>query len=311
VNAPDARRRRSSCRHARGISLIEILVSLAIGAAALTAAVAACMKAHTMHEALQTRARLQEIARHAMAIIEADLRMAGYWGLNPRAEEISADPTLIFSAKCGGASWITETTRVIEATNGSYLTLPNCAGASGGWKPGTDVLIVRRASAQRIRPTGTAVPATHEDNVLIVTDHGSGEIFVPRDGSNELPAGYVPAEAEGTAPLVELRQFVVNAYYISRNSSVGTGYPALRRKTLVAGPEIADEEILPGVEDLQFVFGIDTDGDSNVDLIGDPDSTPAGASVVSVRVTLRAVAEDRGGTRMTLGKTVQIRNVHP
>ena len=74
----------------------------------------------------------------------------------------------------------------------------------------------------------------------------------------------------------------VHAYYVDRSSSVGD-MPSLRRQTLVAGNQIQDQEVIPGVENLQVQFGIDTDDDGTVDRYVDPDHaalTPGAAGFV-------------------------------
>jgi hypothetical protein len=107
--------------------------------------------------------------------------------------------------------------------------------------------------------------------------------------------------------------------------------PALRRKRLSAGPSITDEELLPGVEDLQFEIGVDTTGDANVDVFVNPGAVPAAGTPVSVRLWLRVRAQDRdsgfadtlayayadrnwlaandGYRRVVIHKTLQLRNV--
>jgi hypothetical protein len=87
---------------------------------------------------------------------------------------------------------------------------------------------------------------------------------------------------------------------------VGANVPGLRRKTLQAGPGMADEEIIPGVEDLQIQLGVDTSapgtaGRGTVDryvnpghAILDPDAAlfDPDAQVVSVRIWLVMRSED-------------------
>ena len=63
----------------------------------------------------------------------------------------------------------------------------------------------------------------------------------------------------------EIRDLVVRTYYISPASDGRPGFPSLRRKFLTTeagAPKLSDEEILPGVEDMQVEFGVDT-GDHN------------------------------------------------
>jgi hypothetical protein len=128
----------------------------------------------------------------------------------------------------------------------------------------------------------------------------------------------------------ELRSLLVHAYYISVDSSVGAAVPALRRKALIGGPGVGDEEIGTGVEDLQFRIGADVDGDGSLDSFFDPGALPADATPLCIRLWLRVRGVERSGAtaaaagasyadrnwppvddgydRMLVTKTIQIRN---
>jgi len=279
-------------RHA-GFGIVELMIALAIGAFLVAGTLSIYLKARDVRAALDTSARLQEVARYALAIIEADVRMAGYWGLTNRGEAITANASLSFPAKCGGTAWITQALRHVDGTNNAYLALPDCAAGGGGARPGSDVLVLRRASAERISPQRPIVNAADRDRVLVITSHTEGQIFVPADIANRVPAGYATSDIAGEPPQADTRALLVNAYYVSNGSSLSPDYPALRRKTLVAGPNISDQEVIAGVEDLQFQVGLDTNGDQDADLFENPGSIPPGARPVSVRVWLRVRAEER------------------
>jgi Type IV Pilus-assembly protein W len=91
----------------------------------------------------------------------------------------------------------------------------------------------------------------------------------------------------------ELRALLVHAYYVSVDSSLARGYPALRRKTLTSGPAVGDEEIAAGIEDLQFRIHLDTDGDGGADVTADPGALPDCATPVGVQFWLRLRAQER------------------
>ncbi len=313
-----------------GFGLVELMIALVIGAFLMSAAIAMYLKARDVRTALDANARMQEIARYAMTAIETDVRMAGYWGLTNRGESVKANASLVFPSKCGGAAWITPTLLYVDGSNNAYLAATNCAANSGGAQAGTDVLVMRRASAQRITPQSPSISAPNQDRVLIVTSHSDGQIFVPATIGNQIPAGYAATDIAGQAPQADTRALLVNAYYVSAGSSVAADYPALRRKTLVAGPDVADEEVIAGIEDLQVQLGLDITGDSNADLFVNPGPLPAGARPVSVRIWLLIRAgqldptvatqrieayADRASRvvsdshrRMLVSKTLQIRN---
>jgi hypothetical protein len=144
------------------------------------------------------------------------------------------------------------------------------------------------------------------------------QIYTNRLAPNE---NYLFRAAAAPGPVVanltEVRNLVVQGYYISRNSVGINGLPALRRRSLIVGPAWQDEEIMRGVEDLQVQFGIDVgddlDGDGNPDdVLGDgtadfvdgnatryvdpDDPILTSAQIVSVRVWLRvrALAPEAG-----------------
>ena len=102
----------------------------------------------------------------------------------------------------------------------------------------------------------------------------------------------------------------MTGYYVDRGSQIIAGVPSLRRKRLNTGGGIVDEELVPGVEDMQIQFGVDTDvpgtavaanpDRGSIDRYVNPDDplidpTNAGfnpnAEILSVRVWLRLRGE--------------------
>jgi type IV pilus assembly protein PilW len=88
---------------------------------------------------------------------------------------------------------------------------------------------------------------------------------------------------------------VANGYYVSQRSDQNIGTPSLRRKQLAfvdGAPAIRDQEIVPGVEDLQVEFGVDLDVDQNADYFVPPGTAIApGQDIVAVRIWLLVRAE--------------------
>lgn len=316
-----------------GAGLVEVMLSLTLGALVIAAAAALLARSTDAIEAADTNARMQEVARYAMAILATDLRMAGYWGLAGTDVAVVKNAALAFPPKCGGVAWLGDTGRYVAGSNDSFLPLPACTASGGGHKPGTDVLIVRRASSRRLVPQSATVATANRNRVLIESSRQAAEIFVPQDIGNVIPAGYAVSDVAGTAPAADTREFEVNAYYVSVGSSTSPTHPSLRRKSLVAGPDIRDEEIIAGIEDLQLRFGVDEDGDGNVDGFVAPGSEPAEATIVSVRLWLLVRSQDRdratsagrteeyaghvtpdgsdGLRRLLVSSTVQLRNTRP
>lgn len=327
-----------------GFSLVELMLALTLSLALLLGMVAAHQQAGRLARRAETLGRLQDAARLALAVIEADLRMANYWGLHSRADWITnrANPggalPAPFSAAqgerislCGGggSQWAIRLEQYVEGSNGGYGLA--CA-ATGGAVPGADTLTIRRAA-------DAAPAALDPQRVHVQSTRTQGVLFVPAAGCTStsnaacLPAGYLPATSQS-------RVLLVRTYYVSPSSTQRPGLPALRRKSLgnvnsaSAGGAMTDEELVAGVEDLQLRFGVDTDGDANLDAYVDPGAIPAGARVVAATVWLRVRSEQAepghtddtpylyadmaaawipgdGHRRIVVSRTIQLRNTRP
>jgi len=101
---------------------------------------------------------------------------------------------------------------------------------------------------------------------------------------------------------------LINSYYVAASSTLIPGVPTLRRKMLtsVGGvPTVVDQEVAPGVENMQLQFGVDVDQDNTVDRYvnpGDAILDPLavgfipGARVITARIWLvvRSISPEIG-----------------
>lgn len=286
--------------HIRGLSLVELLVAITLGLVLTSGALVAYQKARDTHRALEATARLQDIGRYALNQIESDLRMGGYLGLTSRPELVTnldgpladATGTPIELRGCT-EHWGTALANPVggwDQTAGRWPLDVPCR-PSGRWRSTTDGLIVRRASADRIAQTAAGLRAYHR-HALVASSHGAALVFVG-DAEGRVPGDYAQADPPDAPPLADTRRLLVHAYYVSGDSSEGAGYPSLRRKRLVAGPAVQDEEIIPGVEDLQVQYGLDDNRDGSADRYVNADGLAEGVPVVSARVWLRVRAAER------------------
>lgn len=294
MNASSGNRRRQ-----RGLSVVELMVSMAIGVFLLAGAVTVFGKTRDLYRTNDAAARLQETARYAVSTIEADLRMANYWGLNSRADLVENGPALDLgnlpavdatymlpadlvaytgAINACGAMWAVKLPAYVEGSNNAYGLA--CAAFSGA-VAGADQLTVRRASTQLI---GAAALPDSAGQIKVQTSRVQGTLF----SGGVLPAGYLP-------PLSESRALVAHGYYVDQDSDQRPGTPSLRRKQLGflgGAPAIIDQQIVPGVEDLQVEFGADQNADQNADyFVGDMTAIPAGHAVVAVRFWMLVRAE--------------------
>lgn len=278
-----------------GITLIELMVALAIGSFLMIGAVQIYSQSRQAFVVNESIARVQETAQFAMDTIEADLRMASNWGRNSRGLSVEGraligDPNpsgVPLPATDCAANWTLDLALPIDGSNNAYTLA--CA-ATGGSQANSDVITIRRASVN-------AVPL-EAGRLQIQTTRIQGQIFA--DGA--IPAGYTPVNSA-------THNLIVTSYYVSPASTLINGVPTLRRHRLIGGgaggPRIVDEEVAPGVENLQLQLGVDVDQDNTVDRYvnpGDPIYNPnavgyiPGARVITARVWLivRSVGFEAG-----------------
>ncbi|MBT5219423.1 MAG: prepilin-type N-terminal cleavage/methylation domain-containing protein, partial [Woeseia sp.] len=77
-----------------GMTLVELLVTLAIGSFLMIGAVQIYSQSRQAFVINESIARVQETAQFAMDTVEADLRMASNWGLHSRGGAIEGRATI-------------------------------------------------------------------------------------------------------------------------------------------------------------------------------------------------------------------------
>ncbi|MFT3905808.1 MAG: prepilin-type N-terminal cleavage/methylation domain-containing protein [Steroidobacteraceae bacterium] len=313
-------RRRAFPNLGSGFTLTELLCALAISLGLLAATLSFWSQGREALRLREQRAQLMDQARAALAFIEADLQMAGFYGLTrsggdfrfiSAGDTASALPTAQLSQYAGaiaelgaaahacGANYAIDLAVPVQASDGIFAlgsgATASCAARGGGSVAGADTLTLRRAN------TGSS-PVSAGDIQLLVDRIDPQQRFLLADGV--LPTGITVQSG-----LLELHDLLTRIYYIARDSDGQSGLPALRVKTLssVAGQStFIDTELMPGIEDLQVELLL---GGGWVGA-----RRPAAADPVrAVRVTLIARAQDAVSAtpqRATWSRTVWLRNAN-
>jgi type IV pilus assembly protein PilW len=262
VNARHLHGATRGCGRQRGLSLIEMMVTMLIGAFLMIGVVAIFGQTRTAYRTNDTIERMQENVRFALNAMQPDLRQARNWGLH--SKDANVDPPAGIAVTCAenGANVTAQVMQMVgvQASNGNFNALVPCPAFGAGWQAGSDVLVVRHASSQPTVATANVVQ--------IQSDRGRSQLF---------QNGAAPdVENCPAPPAPRLRctyDWEVNYYYVSASSSLGNAVPSLRRKTLVNGV-LTDQELIAGVEDLQVQLGVDTGAppkDNDVDRYVDAD----------------------------------------
>jgi type IV pilus assembly protein PilW len=305
-----------------GITVIEILVGLALSLIILAGVLHIFINNKQTYRVQEAFARLQENGRFAMQFITKDLRMAGYMGCagkitNPIgniADYYPKDGEVDLAASFNGVGieGYRYTDLPLQLTNTTSLNTTNVA-------EDTDIVQIKRASTTgaRVRNPPTPTPPSNPElkldrdlseglfeqyDILFVSDCENADVFVASDVSansgsiyrtitlaastNYAPPGSPPRISDYDED-AEVYKLVNTTYYIGINSA---GQPALFRKFLSNANNIIEEELVEGVEDMQILYGEDTDDDGTPNRYVDLDDIPTPPvdwnKVVSVRIEL-------------------------
>lgn len=270
----------------RGMTLIELTVAMAIGLFLIGGALYVYSQSRNTYRSGDSLARLQESARFALDTLEPDIRLARFWGLNSEPARINKPAGV--AATCGGAvvPWaLADLAAAVEVRDDTY-DLPGCPSFNDTPRAGSDVLILRHAEPWR----ADIEPDADAGRLQVQTTLAQGQLF--DDGIEPLGAA------------ASTNNVAINAYYVSNESSFDATLPSLRRLTLGPNGEFDDQEVIPGVENLQVQVGVDTDRDGDVDRYVDgnhPLVTPGAAGfdpdgqVIAVRIWMLVAtpADDR------------------
>ncbi len=221
-----------------GITLVELMVALLIGSFLMLGAITVFNQSRGTYRVNESVARLQENARFAMDTLAPDVRLASFWGMMNAGELITVPGGM--AVACAGndvSAWALDLAAGTEGSNNVY-DWP-CDPFNNAPQPLTDALIVRHGTDRQMPLTA--------GTFQIQSNRVVGELF--NDGG--MPAGFLPADSV-------THDLQVHGYYVSQQSSFDDTVPSLRRYTLV-GNTMQDQEIIPGVQDLQFQYGVDTD----------------------------------------------------
>jgi len=293
-----------------GLTMVELMVALAIGSFLIIGAVQIYNQSRQAFVVNESIARVQETAQFALDMLENDIRMASNWGRNSRPQNIEGrslsaaatgaaeqpNPMGLPAPPDCGADWSLNLSATVDGANNAYNLL--CAAQGGaGAMANSDIITVRRASVNPVAPL--------DGQLQIQTTRMQGMMFTDGNVPVEFSTDINPNTGE---PYSTTHNLVINSYYVAANSDLIPGAPALRRKSLgvgLAGPIIIDEEVAPGVENIQLQLGVDIDEDNTVDRYVNPDEPiydpddPAfipGARVLSARfwIVVRGIAPEVG-----------------
>lgn len=300
----------------KGFTLVEMMVALFIGGLVLGGVMFTYISMKVTTRDTMTIGELQETGRLALNIMQRDIEQIGFWGtyyedsfsdentiVDPTAANPSKDCTAGLNNKSFPDNSVNSNFRTVYAIKSSGGSQLNCITDSS---KNTDILQIKFLEGLEIEPTDASL--NHDGNYYFIAEQEWGEFTLG-------PAN--PANPNAT-----VWRYRHHTYYIAEQSYKFNGQdltiPVLMRKRLTPTGGMITETIMEGVENMRFLFGLDTNADSKVDSYRSVESMTASdwesrraILTVQVFILVRSLQEDANLNQLnqtyTLGEDAEQR----
>ena len=286
--------------NAVGISLVEMMIAMLVGMILLAGIYRIFISTTTSYQFEAELSNIQENGRFAMEFLTRDTRQTGYRGC--AGSRVSVTNTLN-----PGAGSLFDFDRAIEGFD-DVVDPAATDFADMGISPqvGTDVLILRKldsdvtveivdqmpdSSADLKIIGGISPPPLADNDIVMITDCQAAAVFqitnftdgtlkanvVHNAGGSTSPGNATKDLGHSFGPGSEVAKMSTYIYFVDTNAN---GEFGLYFKVNSGAPQ----EIVSGVESMQVTYGIDTNGDRNIDAFVVAGGVANWADVLAVRI---------------------------
>lgn len=295
----------------RGLSLIELMISVVIGLILLIGITTLIVQQNANRSELEKTSRQVENGRYAIQILHDDIEHAGfysYYNSLPTPPALLPDPC-ITTPLTGGGSIDEGMSLPIQG----YTALPTTwsCGTYGlvaaNYVPGTSILVIRRADTNSIAPPFTSPAPT--TGVIYLQANTSNHVLAVGPNVSTFTLTY---QTQTNKNVVGIYPYLVHIYFISpcdvpangttcQVAANGTGpddngrpIPTLKRLELTAtstgSTTFSMTPLVEGIVNLQLQYGIDSNNDGYPDnnYATLPVSTADWSNVMNISVNLLA-----------------------
>ena len=273
----------------RGLTLVELMVALTLGMLLLLGLASIYSRNTRTQQEIERSGRQLENGRYAMQLITDDIGLAGYLGEFSPTSAPATLPTNPCSSTL--ADLQTAFSLHLQGYDNGAGALSCVTGYRGG-----DVVVIRRAagcsSANFTAATSLEPGCDATDDTLpyLQTSGCSADAtsYALATSAVSTPANF-PLRKIGCTAAASLRRFRTHIYYVASNNVGSDGIPTLKRWEL--GGSSNPVPLVEGIENLQFEYGIDANGDGDTADAGEgyvsaPATVGEWSNVVAVRVHL-------------------------
>jgi len=284
----------------RGLSLIELMVSITIGLLILVSLSSMFINQSRARAELDKSNRMIDNGRYSLELLSESLQLAGFYGAfgptgSSAARFNACNIPRILSATSNLNILLLHTEGFDAATPASQIAGLPCgftyaANSSLSLKTGSDIIVIRRLETTSV----TQAAAPNDGSIYMQVSSCQYDTTPYRISTDPATLTLGQRNITGVdncirvagintiaAPFADLRKLKTEMYFIASNNNPGDGIPTLKRLELTnngaGAPTFSPTPLVEGIEYMQVEYGVDdplldTDGIGGAGLDGVPDS---------------------------------------
>jgi len=263
-----------------GFTAAELMISLGLGLALVTGAVNIFVQNN--RSALQDEqiSIMMNNGRFVSRILSRELAMSGFWGKYLDVATITEHASVNVGTDCGNGvdDWAMDLQGLRLLNNATVLTTATNFQCLPALRivAGADILATKRVA----------------DSETVDADLNSGQMYLRTNGAG---AQMYLGGGAGTPPILGGTEtnwaYLPSIFYLRDYSvTIGDGIPTLCRASLDTGspPDMVNECLVDGIEDLQIEIGVDDDRDFVADYYTDTPTAAELFDAVAARIYVLA-----------------------
>ena len=255
-------------RHSqRGLSLIELMISITIGLLILSAMATLFANQSRTRSELDKSNRMIDNGRYSLEVLSGNLRLAGFYGtLNPSSVALPGalpDPCSTTMTDVAAAIPLHAQGYDAAGAGADIASPPSCVPAT--LKTGSDIFVIRRVdTSDPIAQTAAVSGTPYLQASQCQYDSPSTPYKV-----DSTPANFTLRQknctTSSTTPYAELRRMMVQIYFVDSENETGDGIPTLKRIELNEAGAMVEVPLVEGIEFMQVDYGLDATADGAAD----------------------------------------------
>ena len=260
----------------RGFTLVELMVAVTLGLFLLIGLVSLLVSTVNSRSELDKTTRQIDNGRYALQVLSENIQLAGYVGATATTAFDTVQPVACPSA-LADLGYEAQTSPGTSKVPYPVFRLGSTPSCIGDVLSGTAMLLLTRVHTSAV-PVASAVAT---ERYLQVSTCSSDLVpFAVAAGSGASAFNLMLKGCE-SSKLAPLRKIVQQIYFVSSCNNCGTGgdsTPTLKVAEYKNGT-MSVTPLVEGVENLQFDYGIDMDGNGSPDCYTSNPSAPPAAEI--------------------------------